>query len=304
MDRDIKILISCHKKVDTINNSILTPIALGVEKRGHIDGIQLNDNNGTDNISSSNEYFCEMTAMYYAYKNLKAQYYGFFHYRRYLSLAHFDSEATDINVKNLSPNFENGFGLDVQNIRKVLHVVDLIVPKPVKCRSVRKHFDLAHKHDKKDLDTCLAFIDKMYPSMINAAQEYLAGDKAYFRNMFIASHDIFMDYSNFVFSVLMDYHSNKDYSNSNTEQKRMPGFLAERLFGIYLTHIQSKYKNLKVLQAPIINIKNQQMLQQDIKIKQFYKTPTSQKLANTFLPRGAWSREVAKNMYIKLKGKP
>ena len=38
-----------------------------------------------DNISQKTKTYCELTAQYWAWKNEDADYYGFFHYRRYLA---------------------------------------------------------------------------------------------------------------------------------------------------------------------------------------------------------------------------
>ena len=45
----------------------------------------LHDDEG-DNISNKNKTYCELTAQYWAWKNMEADYYGFFHYRRYFHL--------------------------------------------------------------------------------------------------------------------------------------------------------------------------------------------------------------------------
>lgn len=49
-----------------------TPLDLGYQK----------DNEG-DNISAKNPYYCELTGIYYAWKNIPAEYLGLVHYRRY-----------------------------------------------------------------------------------------------------------------------------------------------------------------------------------------------------------------------------
>ena len=79
---NIKILISCHKETDYIKNEIFQPVqggcALG---RKPLVGM-LRDDDG-ENISKKRNEYCELTTQYWAWKNLKADYYGFCHYRRY-----------------------------------------------------------------------------------------------------------------------------------------------------------------------------------------------------------------------------
>ena len=81
---NIKILISCHKQSIVPDSEIMLPIEVGADLRSkHIEGY-IQDNSG-DNISVKNKMYCELTAQYWAWKNLDADYYGFFHYRRYLN---------------------------------------------------------------------------------------------------------------------------------------------------------------------------------------------------------------------------
>ncbi|MCR5399004.1 MAG: DUF4422 domain-containing protein, partial [Lachnospiraceae bacterium] len=89
--KDIKILISCHKPTEYISNDVLMPIQVGSSLGNTRLSGMLHDDEG-DNISNLNHKYCELTAQYWAWKNLDCEYYGFFHYRRYLSFADFNGK--------------------------------------------------------------------------------------------------------------------------------------------------------------------------------------------------------------------
>lgn len=90
---NIKILTSYHKRSELISSDIIKPIQVGTDITGCINPAHLHDNTG-DNISAKNKMYCELTAQYWAWKNLDADYYGFMHYRRYFS---FDNGALKRN---------------------------------------------------------------------------------------------------------------------------------------------------------------------------------------------------------------
>ena len=79
---DIKVLVATHKKYWMPQDRVYMPIQLG--KDIHEDLGFLGDNTG-DNISKKQPYYSELTAIYWAWKNLKADYIGINHYRRYFS---------------------------------------------------------------------------------------------------------------------------------------------------------------------------------------------------------------------------
>ena len=83
----IKILVACHKADPNIRqDDIYMPIQVGKALHPELDlGFQC-DNTG-DNISEKNGSYCELTALYWAWKNLKdVDYIGLCHYRRYFDL--------------------------------------------------------------------------------------------------------------------------------------------------------------------------------------------------------------------------
>ena len=60
------------------------PVQVGAEGKQIIKGYK-QDNQG-ENISIKNPYFCELTGLYWAWKNLDADYIGLVHYRRYFAI--------------------------------------------------------------------------------------------------------------------------------------------------------------------------------------------------------------------------
>ena len=114
---DVKIIVATHKKVKMPqDNSLYLPIHVGREGKSDIGFI--GDNTG-DNISSLNPYYCELTGLYWAWKNLDCDYLGLVHYRRYyietlysdyahtLDGSHLDI-ARDV-IKELSPEYLTTF---------------------------------------------------------------------------------------------------------------------------------------------------------------------------------------------------
>ena len=79
----IKILVAMHKAYSLPGEDIYAPIQVGGVR---IPGMEnaLRDDTG-ENISAKNKYYCEMTALYWAWKNLDADCIGLVHYRRYFA---------------------------------------------------------------------------------------------------------------------------------------------------------------------------------------------------------------------------
>lgn len=84
MEQDIKIIVATHKKYQMPDDDLYVPLQVGAEGKENL-GYEV-DNKG-DNISSKNPYFCELTGLYWAWKNFNAECIGLVHYRRYFTLA-------------------------------------------------------------------------------------------------------------------------------------------------------------------------------------------------------------------------
>ena len=89
----IKILSATHKRYPMPEDEMYIPLQVNcyanghfgdeVEAGGSVLGRYCYDDTG-DNISCKNPYYCELTALYWGWKNLDCDYLGLVHYRRYL----------------------------------------------------------------------------------------------------------------------------------------------------------------------------------------------------------------------------
>ena len=81
--KNITVIVATHKKYEMPKDSMYLPVHVG--SIGKEDIGYTKDDTG-DNISIKNPYFCELTGLYWAWKNLDSEYIGLAHYRRHFSL--------------------------------------------------------------------------------------------------------------------------------------------------------------------------------------------------------------------------
>lgn len=255
--KKICILVSCHKPSKTLKNKYIKPIQVGTAiNRKKIENF-IHDDEG-DNISDKNKRYCELTAQYWAWKNIDVDYYGFFHYRRYLSFArkkYFRVPFHDVKVKKIDVEMYKKFGLNENNLLNFVENYDVIVPKRSFCFSNYYHYMTANGHHIRDLNFCLEIIKKDYPQMYNFAKKYMRSGFAYFCNIFVMKKDIFNEYCQWLFDILEKHEKRYPCVDYNEREYRVSGFLAERLFGIYITWLKEK-KGLRIKHVQRIKIRD------------------------------------------------
>lgn len=177
------------------------------------------DSAGDDSISEKNRQYCELTGIYWAWKNDRSDYVGFSHYRRKFELT---EEQMDCFIKA---------------------GVDVIVTCPiVNFETVRAQY--GKDHIIGDWDTLIDVIKEMAPEYYESALKVQDGIYYYAYNMFIMKRDIFDKYCSFIFPLLAEC-ERRIGERDNVYQNRYVGFLAERLLSVFLT----KHDDLKVAMA-------------------------------------------------------
>lgn len=263
---NINIYISCHKPSAFIEEDIFRPIKVGAENNKAIIPNSISDNTG-ENISKLNPKFCELTAQYWAWKNSDHDYYGFFHYRRYLSFLTAHSFPTDAwgSVIEEYPNeiAKEKYNLTKKHIEDLVTQYDIILPQkrdittmPERCKSNQEQFLSSGYLHKQDLDIMMNVIKNKYPDYYNYAEKYLEDSKTYLNNMFIMKKDIFDKYCTWLFDILFECEKKINYENYSVEAIRTPGHLSERLLNIYLMKLLNDNPTIKVKELQTIVFAN------------------------------------------------
>lgn len=250
-DLDIKIYVVCHKPAYVPENPYLYPIQVGTMLSGKkLPGIRHDDEG--ENISDKNKTYCELTAQYWAWKNEDADYYGFFHYRRYLAFdpsINKDDGWGNIAYDCISEEALKEIKLDPEDMRKLIKQYDIITVKGRKypCISteegainVYREYGMAPFQHRKDLDITLKVLKEKYPEYAEAADCYMKSDIAHECNMFIMKKEIYQKYCSWLFDILFEVEKQIDTTWYSVEEYRVMGYLAERLCGIYYEYMKKQ----------------------------------------------------------------
>ena len=295
MYENIMIYVACHKPYYIPSVDFLKGIQVGAALNNERFVGMLADDTG-ENISSLNKSYCELTAQYWIWKNYKSDIVGFFHYRRYLKLI---NENIINENKSILPYIVKkipilqdllNWGYDIKNIDDIFNEYDIIVPWPERFYvSVYSQYINSKDHYQKDLDQVINIINKRYPHMIKSMEKYLNGDMIYFGNVYIMKWEIFDKYMSWLFDILFEFDTKKDIEGYNKQALRVNGYLAERLFGIYLTYIINNTK-LKICHVQKVHFE----CFEGSNLSYFKK-----KMINIVLPPGSYRRFLVKEL---LKG--
>lgn len=97
MKEKLKIIVCAHKADEHIKKDApYFPLQVGKELHTELDLGFACDNTG-DNISAKNPSYCELTALYWGWKNIHdVEYLGLNHYRRYFKVADISNTVEQI----------------------------------------------------------------------------------------------------------------------------------------------------------------------------------------------------------------
>lgn len=222
-----------HKKCNVPQGGFYRGLQLGSLDKEEL--FELKDKDG-ENISKSNMQFCELTGIYWLWKNMNIDYIGICHYRRY-----FYDDAGNI--------------LDETIIRNLLNQYDMLVPIPMRFKSKNKRYlpdeldiltQYQQEHYIQDLLNVEKYLKINTPEYCGSFWNILSKKMCYGYNMFVSSKKLFDSYCEWLFPILFDLERNRKMLWEDAYQKRVYGFLAERLFNVWIHYNQLKCKEMQI----------------------------------------------------------
>lgn len=231
----VKILVAIHNEkssIDRIQDNLYIPIQVG-KVSGPVFKVKCQGDDTGENISSKNKNYCELTGLYWGWKNLSYDYLGICHYRRFFSTKFFGNKWDRI--------------LTEKQAEKILENTNVILPAKRNYIIETNYTQYIHAHHKADLDTTRQILSEKYPEYIAAFDNYMSKTEGHHFNMFVMRKDILDGYCTWLFDVLFELEKRLDISTYDDYNKRVFGFVSERLIDTWLDTNKISYAEVPTL---------------------------------------------------------
>jgi hypothetical protein len=241
---EIKIVVATTTKYRMPEDPVYMPLQVGASLKKSVISEYTQDNTG-DNISVKNARYCELTGLYWAWKNLDADYIGLVHYRRYF--------ASPQARSDLDP-FDQIVG--GEEVRRLLQDYSVVVPKKRKyyIESIESHY--AHTHYKEQLDDTFEIIKEKYPEYVESFERVMGQTSGHMFNMLIMRRDILDRYCTWLYDILGELENRASVRDLDSYQGRFIGRIGEIIFNVWLDY-EVKYGYIpesEIAELPCVHI--------------------------------------------------
>ncbi len=241
----LKIFQTFHKPFARVSpgNRWIIPIGVG----GYQEPGMISDSTG-NNIAALNPHYCELTALYWAWKNDQSPYVGFYHYRRYMNFLvdqswqggfGFAMPATQTTINYL------GHERQEEQAMRMLQACDVIIPR-LNAQDLSVESQYLKYHPAEPWEHFKLLLADRFPSGQRYVNLFLLSNLATTCNMFVMPRSIFEHYCSDLFAVIDPIWSQWG-PRWGGYLDRYPGFLAERFLGFWL-HMRA----LRVMEVPML----------------------------------------------------
>lgn len=234
---EVKIVVATHKQYRMPNDAMYIPLCVGAKGRNDDCFGYVKDRDG-DNISELNPSFCELTGLYWAWKNVDADYVGLVHYRRHFSIKKCSNDPFD-NI------------MTYDQIKPYLGNIKLFVPQKryYVIETLYSHYK--HTHYSEHLDLTREVLMDIYPSYVNTFDSVMKKTNGYMFNMMIMEKPLLNEYCGWLYTILFELKKRVQNTELSSFQGRFYGRVSELIFNVW---VQYQIENGKIEKSQIKEI--------------------------------------------------
>ena len=175
----ISMYVIMHKDVKIPKKNGYKSLLVGGAVGNSANSVDYRDDNG-DNVSEKNKSYCELTGMYWIWKNdNESEIIGINHYRRFFTDNYFSMSSDKC--------------LSVKKIENIMKEHDVIVSRAAIFGRAIKDV-LTEAPSVKDMNAVKNAIDALYPGYSSDFQSFMNGNKYYPYNMLIMKKKDYLDF--------------------------------------------------------------------------------------------------------------
>jgi len=273
----VKVIVCYHRKSSLVENSVYVPVHVGKENSQVSLGIQ-GDNEG-DNISDRNCLYCELTGLYWAWKNLQADYIGLAHYRRLFSFTSMRDQMKSFagwlrygiyrviygllraceNIMfyplSVSINSEDKLKENIDDFERTITTyiskhpnIKIFALHPVRIGNLTNFYFFSMAGGREHIRIIREIVKRDYQEIYPYLEKTLKQNKLYYANMSIMSREVFDDYCSFLFDVLDKHYNrclNEGYYHSKNDKgwARLSGYMGEYLTSTFISYYIENHRN-------------------------------------------------------------
>lgn len=261
---DCKIYVFHYKNGESFPDLPCYTHILAGKETYPLESIIEGDNTG-ENISNKNQYYSELTGIYWVFKNQSAEIIGTCHYRRFFTTK---SEPLSYKLKRFlyyfgglnigrhgliytsNQEYWGKYILTCDEAKSILTDFDAIMPIKRKLRqSIESHYN--KYHDSNDLHLLRIIISEKSPEYTSSFESTLQQKRLFANNMLIMRRQNFEALCEWLFMLLFEFEKRVDLRNYTDYQQRIFGFISERLITTWVNH-----HKLKIKELPLIYFRN------------------------------------------------
>lgn len=244
--QQIRIAVAAHKSYRMPMDDMYLPVHVGKALHPEINlGKRFVADNSGENISFLNNYYSELTALYWIWKNDDTKYKGLVHYRR-----HFETANVAVRVTR-HDRFEKI--VNKKEVAELFSDTNIILPRRRNyvIETVRSHY--AHTFPVEQLDETREIIASNTKEYIEAFDDVMSGTTAHMFNMMIMRKDKLDEYCGWLFPILFELQHRIDPSIYDSFNARYPGRISEMLLDVWLKTNEYSYRELPVISTEPVN---------------------------------------------------